>query len=98
MVNSVEEFKELIKGKKVVVDFYASWCGPCKMFSPIIDEVANEMPDVKFLKVDIDTLEALPKEYEIMSIPTVLIFENGVLSKRVTGYLEKDQLIEFISR
>ena len=96
-IKTVEEFNELIKGKKVVIDFFANWCGPCKMLAPIFEEVSNELSDIKFAKVDIDEVEDLPKMFGIMSIPTLLIFEEGKLVKKISGYLGKDELIKFIN-
>lgn len=96
-IKTVEEFNELIKGKKVVIDFFANWCGPCKMLAPIFEEVSNEFSDIKFAKVDIDEVEDLPKMFGIMSIPTLLIFEEGKLVKKISGYLGKDELIKFIN-
>lgn len=95
-IKSEEEFDNLIKEGKVVVDFFANWCGPCRMLSPIIEEVSNENEKITFLKVDIDEVELIPKKYGIMSIPTLLVFENGELIKRETGYLGKEELNSFI--
>ena len=95
-IKSEEEFNNLIKEGKVVVDFFANWCGPCRMLSPIIEEVSNENENITFLKVDIDEVELIPKKYGIMSIPTLLVFENGELIKRETGYLGKEELNSFI--
>lgn len=95
-IKNEEEFDNLIKEGKVVVDFFANWCGPCRMLSPIIEEVSNENEDITFLKVDVDEVELIPKKYGIMSIPTLLVFENGELIKRETGYLGKEELNSFI--
>jgi thioredoxin 1 len=84
-----------VKGK-VLVDCYASWCGPCKMLSPIIDEVASEIDDVRFYKLDVDLAEAVASKYQIMSIPTLLLFEDGELKKTSIGFIGKDDIINFI--
>jgi len=89
-----ENFNELIK-EKTVVDFYATWCGPCKMLGPVFEEVSNEV-DIKFVKVDIDKHEDLCREYKVMSVPTVILFENGKEVKRNIGFMPKEKLIEFI--
>ena len=81
---------------KVVVDFFANWCGPCKMLAPIVEEVSNELEKITFIKVDIDEIESLPRQFDIMSIPTLLVFEKGELIKRHTGYMDKDELVQFI--
>lgn len=89
-----ENFSELIK-EKVVVDFYATWCGPCKMLGPVFEEVANES-SIKFVKVDIDEHEDLCREYKVMSVPTLILFENGKEVRRNIGFIPKEKLIEFI--
>ena len=77
-INS-DEFKEVIKEGKVVVDLFATWCGPCKMLSPVLDEISEEITTTKFFKIDVDDNEDVAREYNVMSIPTVLVFENGNL-------------------
>lgn len=89
-----ENFNELIK-EKTVVDFYATWCGPCKMLGPVFEEVAKES-DIQFVKVDIDDHEELCREYKVMSVPTLILFENGKEVRRNIGFIPKDKLIEFI--
>lgn len=86
------EFNEIIKEGKVLVDCYATWCGPCRMLSPIIDEIANEKEDYKFYKLDVDDAGNISKEYGIMSIPTLLIFEDGNLKEKLTGFRTKEEL------
>lgn len=91
-----KEFKDKIKGKKVLIDCYASWCGPCRMLSPIIDEVAKSTKEIEFFKLDVDDAEDVSSEYGIMSIPTILLFEEGKLVKQHTGFMPKEELEEFI--
>lgn len=83
---------EVIKSeKKVIVDFYADWCGPCKMMSPIVDEIAEELKDtVKVGKVNTDENMELAEKYGIMSIPTIMIFKNGEVEKTFNGVTGKD--------
>ena len=88
------EYKELIKDGKVVIDCYAPWCGPCKMISPIIDSLAEEIDGTKFYKINVDDAEKITTEFEIMSIPTILIFENGELKDKVVGFRSKSELEE----
>lgn len=90
-----ENFDELIKDK-VVVDFFATWCGPCKMLGPVFEEVSNEVKDIKFIKVDIDKHEDLCRKYKVMSVPTLILFDNGKEIKRSIGFIPKDRLKEFI--
>ena len=88
--------KEVLKSEgKVLVDFYADWCMPCKMMSPIIDEIAEELQGkVKVGKINVDNNQELAMKYDVMSIPTIMIFENGTLLKTFIGVTDKDDLLE----
>ena len=90
-----ENFDELIKDK-VVVDFFATWCGPCKMLGPVFEELSTEINDIKFVKVDIDEHEDLCRKYKVMSVPTLIVFDKGKEVKRNIGFIPKDKLTEFI--
>ncbi len=90
-----EDFNEIIKNKKVVVDFFATWCGPCKMFGPIFEKVAEDV-DIPFVKVDTDKHEDIARTYGIMSIPTILLLDNGKVIKKHIGFLNEYELKEFI--
>ena len=90
-----ENFDELIKDK-VVVDFFATWCGPCKMLGPVFEELSTEINNIKFVKVDIDEHEDLCRKYKVMSVPTLIVFDNGKEIKRNIGFIPKDKLKEFI--
>ena len=94
-VNRVE-FEETIKEGLILVDFFATWCGPCKMLSPILDELSEEVKDVKFIKVDVDEEGDLAREYGVMSIPTIILFENGKEVKRFTGFMNKEEFVKFL--
>jgi len=87
-----QNFDELIK-EKVLVDFYANWCGPCKMLSPILEKTES---DIKVIKVDVDKFEELARNYSVMSIPTIILFENGKEIKRNIGFIDKDKLEKFL--
>ena len=91
-----KEFESLIKEGKVLVDCYAPWCGPCKMLSPIVDEVAEELSDIKFFKLNVDDNEELAQKYQIMSIPTLLVFENGELKTTSVGFKNKEEVINLV--
>ena len=90
-----ENFDDLINNELVLVDFYADWCGPCRMLSPIIDEVSNEI-DLKVIKVNVDNHEDLAKRFGIMSIPTIILFKNGEEQNKNIGLISKEELLEFI--
>ena len=77
---------------KVLVDFWASWCGPCRMLSPIVDQVASEHADVKVGKVNVDEQPKLAEKFQIMSIPTLLVFENGKVTNQSVGLVPKEQV------
>ena len=87
---------EVLKGDKVLVDFNATWCGPCKMLGPIVEELSDEVKDVKFVSVDVDEEEDLSKNYDIYTIPCLVLFENGKEVKRNVGFISKEDLEEFI--
>lgn len=92
-----ENFNEEVlnfKGK-VLIDFYANWCGPCKMMSPIIDEIAEEMEGkVKVGKVNVDDNQQLAIKYNVMSIPTIIIYKNGMPVKSFVGLRDKNEILD----
>lgn len=79
---------------KVLLDFYANWCGPCKMMSPIIDQIAEEKDNVKVGKVNVDDNQKLSVKYNVMSIPTIILFENGNAIKSFIGVRDKQEIIQ----
>ena len=91
--------QEVLKASlPVVVDFWATWCGPCQMLGPVLEEVANEN-EGKFIvgKVNVDDQVEIAMQYKISAIPTLLVFENGEVKKQTMGFLPKDKLLEFIN-
>lgn len=93
-----KEWKKVIEQKgKILVDCYAPWCGPCKLLSPIIDELAEETKNCKFYKINVDDAEAISREYGIMSIPTILLFEDGELKEKTIGLKSKEELKKIIN-
>ena len=91
-----ENFNGLINGKKVIVDFFATWCGPCKMLSPVLESLSTEYPEVTFVKVDVDDCHNVSKEYGIMSVPTLMKFENGKLIDTKVGYQNINELRKWL--
>ena len=98
-VGSGEFEAEVLKSDKlVIVDFWAEWCGPCKMIAPLLDEVAKELPDkIKIVKVNVDHEQQLAQEYGIYNIPTLLFFKGGTVCEQVVGTVAKKVLIEKIN-
>lgn len=93
-------FNELVINNKglALIDFWAVWCGPCQMQAPIIEELAKELDDVTVGKVNVDEQQELAVEYEISSIPTIILFKNGKVVDTLVGYQAKDSLINLIEK
>lgn len=88
---------EVIKSDQtVLLDFYAEWCGPCNTLSPIIDEIVNENKNIKVYKVNIDEEINLVNKFNIVSVPTILIFKNGEITSRVSGLTDKNQILSMV--
>ena len=99
IINITKEIfeEQILKADQpVLVDFWAVWCGPCQMLSPIVDEVAAEAGNVKVGKINVDEEPALAAKFGVMSIPTLLVFENGKVVKQSIGYIEKDEVMALI--
>lgn len=95
-----EEFTEKVINSPniVVVDFFANWCGPCKMLSPVLEELESQNSDVDFFKVNIDENPSLADNFEVRTIPNVVIFKNGMVVDRSIGFKTAEQLQEIIGR
>lgn len=97
VINSQDFEKRVLKNNKtVLVDFFATWCGPCRMLSPILEQVASET-DAEILKVDIDENMDLARKFGIMSVPTMILFKNGEEVNRMTGLRQKAQILSMIN-
>ncbi len=91
-----QDFESLTKEGYVLVDFFANWCGPCKMLGPILEELSNQRDDVKIVKIDIDENEETPRKFGVMSIPTLILFKDGKEVSKQVGLLSKTDLINWI--
>ena len=92
------EEKVLKNSKPVLVDFYATWCGPCKMMSPVIDEIAAEKAGVvDVFKIDVDENQSIAQKYQVMSIPTLIVFEHGQVKKQTLGAQPKAAVLDLLA-
>ena len=87
----------LTNDKPVLVDFWATWCGPCQKQGPIIEELADELADVKVAKLDVDEADDIAGNYNIMSIPTVMVFKGGQIYKKAVGLQSKESLLSMLA-
>lgn len=90
------EAEVLHSDKKVLIDFWASWCGPCRMVSPVIDEIAEERSDIKVCKVNVDEQQELAAKFQIMSIPALVVMENGKIVNQAVGARPKAQILSLL--
>ncbi len=95
-IKSVDQFNKEIASGKVLVDFFATWCGPCQMLAPVLEQLDKEV-NIKILKIDVDELSDLARIYRVMSIPTLVILENGKMVKREMGYMPLEALKKLFS-
>ena len=96
VTNDTFEKEVLNSNIPVLVDFYADWCGPCKMLSPTVDEVANENDDIKVVKVNVDEAQDIAIKYQVMSIPTLVVIKNGNEVNRSVGVIDKEEILSMI--
>ena len=94
--NANFEMEVMNSEKKVLVDFWAPWCGPCQMVLPLIDEIAGERSDIKVGKINVDENPELAKRFRVMSIPTLVVMEKGEIKSRATGYRPKEEILELL--
>lgn len=92
-----DTFLNEIRQGVVLVDFFATWCGPCKMLGPVLEEIASDQSPIKIVKMDVDEAPNIARQYGIMSVPTLILFKNGEELAKQTGFLPKDALQEWIN-
>ncbi len=88
------DFEKEIKDKKILVDFYASWCGPCRMLTEVLESIEDK---IDILKVDVDKFPEIARKYGVMSIPNLILFENNQVIKNQVGFLNENELLDFIN-
>lgn len=88
-----QSFKEEIKDELVIVDFFATWCGPCRMLGPVLEEISDKY---KIVKIDVDECPNISRDYGVMSVPTIIKFKNGEEVNKNIGFLPKEELIKWI--
>ncbi|MCI5702229.1 MAG: thioredoxin [Erysipelotrichaceae bacterium] len=88
------DFEKEIKDKKILVDFYASWCGPCRMLTEVLESIEDK---IDILKVDVDKFPEIARKYGVMSIPNLFLFENNQIIKNQVGFLNENELLDFIN-
>lgn len=96
-IKSINEFNEIIEHEKVLVDFYADWCGPCKALSQILEEIEKDITGYELVRINTDRFIAITRRYHITSIPALKVFEHGKLTKEWNGLKTKDELLELIN-
>lgn len=96
-MNKIEEIISKENGK-VIIDFWATWCGPCRMLSPVLDEIVNENTDIKVFKFNVDENQDLVEQLKISNVPTLLFYNNGKLLDTTSGIKSKQEILEIINR
>ena len=96
-IKEIKEFEETINSDYALVDFFATWCGPCKMMGPVLENVAANRDNIKIIKVDVDKFESLAKTYGVMSIPTLVLFKKGQIVDKKVGFVAEPLLNDWIN-
>ena len=95
-INNKSDFVDATASGTVLVDFYANWCGPCKMLAPVLEQFANDMPDVQVIKVDVDVVSDVAKEFGVVSSPTLILCKEGEIVDKQVGFMNINQLKAFV--
>ncbi len=95
-IQNINQFNELLKNENVIVDFFATWCGPCRMIAPLLEEIDEDYPEISIGKVDVDDLSELAAHYSIASIPTLMFIKNGKIVYEQVGFVPKNNLERLI--
>lgn len=93
-----QNFKELTAKGTVIVDFFATWCGPCKMLTPELEDLTEEHPEITVVKVDVDQFNDLAAEFNVRAVPTLFLFKDGKNVKSQAGYMDKDAVLAWANR
>jgi len=91
-----QNFYDEISSGLVLVDFYATWCGPCKMMHPVINSIDDSHPELKVIKIDVDKHNEIARKYGVMSIPTILLFENGEIKQKNIGFIPQEVIEDWL--
>lgn len=91
-------FNELISNGEVLVDFFATWCGPCRMLGPVLEEVSSDRVGVKIVKIDVDECPNLARSFGVMSVPTLILFKDGKEVSKESGFMPKEELVDWINK
>lgn len=91
-------FNELISNGEVLVDFFATWCGPCRMLGTVLEEVSSDRVGVKIIKIDVDECPNLARSFGVMSVPTLILFKDGKEVSKESGFMPKEELVDWINK
>ena len=97
-IESNTQYEDLLSKGEVLVDFFATWCGPCNMLGPVLEQVAQEHPELTILKVDVDELGGIAMKYGVSSIPALFYFKDGKLVNQTLGFMPKPRLLAFLGK
>ena len=97
-INNEKQFNDIVADGTTLVDFFATWCGPCKMLSPVLHNLdeTNQMPNIKIIKVDVDENMDIARKFNIQAVPTLILMKNGKISKVSAGYMNENDLLNFV--